>query len=241
MLALFIVDSDHHERHQMVAHTDSSSINEAPPIDVSKWARVGETKLSDNAMHLFEWFVLGTPAIGLSKRSAGFIRGAHIHTTLDAEALFNVLNDQPSFIRIFDSSAALRTEVAKLEQQKTDFWVDGEQVFMVKGDSNSATDEIKKLPEYERAKSSPLKQEQTKIVVQRFLNIDTLFRHMRNALAHGCYFEFEMSDQPAFFLFDINQYKELSAVFSITFSRLQLWHNHLERLTHAERAESNAA
>ena len=218
----------------MVASSGSNSKNGAPSLDTSSWVRTGDIKLSEEAVCLFEWFVLGTPAIGVSKRSEGFIRNAHIHTTLDAEALFSSLSNQAAPIRVFDKSAELRTEVEKLEQREKDFWIDGEQILIVKGDSSSATDEIKQLPEYQRAKTSALKNEQTSIVIRRFLNIDTLFRHIRNALAHGCYFEFELSGKPAFFLFDINQYKELSAVISITFSRLQHWHNHLERLARIE-------
>ena len=208
------------------------TVDAAPTIDIAPWVKVNDFKLTDEAKKLFEWFVLGTPAIGVSQRSSGFIEYAHVNTTLTAEALFAALQKNGPAICVYDSSAELRTEISKIQKLNTTFWFTGECAHMVKGDNDGAKNEIKKLSDFILASNSALKKEQTSIVHRRFLNIDTLFRHIRNALAHGCYFQFCLDSQPYFFLFDLNQYGELSAVFSLSYSRLLDWHKQIERLAH---------
>lgn len=215
----------------MVATSSNTLLNDTPSIDITKWVRVGDFKLSSTATRLFEWYVLGTPAINVSRRSKGFIQAAHIDTTLAAEAFFSSLNDNGFSIQVIDKSSDLETRIDELQKHNSEFWLDGELAFMVRGDKTDAVKAVKQLSEYRRAEASVLKTEQTTIVIRRFLNIDTLFRHIRNALAHACFFEFELDSKPAIFMFDLNQSGNLSAVFSLSFSRLQTWHNQLERFS----------
>ena len=214
----------------MVASSNSESLNVAPSIDLTSWTRVGDFKLSGSVIQLFEWYVLGTPAINVSKRSKGFIQAAHIDTTLAAEAFFNSLNENAFSIQVLDNSSDLETKINELQKHNSEFWLDGELALMVRGDKADAVKAVKQLSEYRRAEASALKTEQTTIVIRRFLNIDTLFRHIRNALAHACFFEFELNTEQAIFMFDLNQSGNLSAVFSLSISRLQTWHTQLERL-----------
>lgn len=214
----------------MVATSSSMPSNSIPSIDITEWTKVGDFQLSCDAVRLFEWYVLGTPAINVSRRSKGFIQSAHIDTTLNAEALFNSLSDKDFSIQVLDKSSDLEAKIRELQNHNSNFWLDGELAFMVRGGKADAVKAIQKLSEYKKAEASALKNEQTTIVTRRFLNIDTLFRHIRNALAHACFFEFELNGKSAFFLFDLNQSENLSAVFSLSFSRLERWHNQLERL-----------
>lgn len=214
----------------MVATSSGIPSNSIPSVDMTKWTKDGEFQLSSNTTRLFEWYVLGTPAINVSRRSKGFIQSAHIDTTLGAEALFNSFNEKDFSIQVLDKSSDLEVIIKELQNHSSDFWLDGELALMVRGEQADAVKAIQKLSEYKTAETSALKNEQTTIVKRRFLNIDTLFRHIRNALAHACFFEFELNCKPAFFLFDLNQSENLSAVFSLSFSRLERWHNQLERL-----------
>ena len=214
----------------MVATSSNTPLNVTTPVDMTRWIRVGDFKLSSTATRLFEWYVLGAPAINVSKRSQGFIQDAHIDTTLAAEAYFSSLNESGFSIQVLDKSSDLETKINELQKHNSEFWLDGELALMVRGDKTDAVKAVKQLSEYRRAEASALKTEQTTIVIRRFLNIDTLFRHIRNALAHACFFEFELNSKPAIFMFDLNQSGNLSAVFSLSFSRLQTWHNQLERL-----------
>lgn len=222
----------------MVATSSNGNMAQETSSDIcfDRWVSKNDFVISDEVKCLFEWFVLGTPAIGVSKRSEGFIKYISITTTLDAESLFSYLTDNEKIeITVFDASSDLESAVKAKEMVRSEFWEEGEFVYFVRTENEEANKQIKELEEYRSAEQSALMHEQTSIIKRRFFNIDALFRHMRNALAHGCFVEFDRQGSVSYFMFDINQYGKLSATISISFSRLRSWHNQIERLSHLSR------
>ena len=91
----------------------------------------------------------------------------------------------------------------------------------IRSEKSETKKKISNLKEYQEVADSAVSQEVGALVQRRFYEVDSIFRHLRNALAPGC---FRVSDKNLFF-FDLKQDSDLlSCCALVPFSVLEDWY-----------------
>ncbi len=91
----------------------------------------------------------------------------------------------------------------------------------IRSENSETKKRISNLKEYQEVADSAVSQEVGPLVRRRFYEVDSIFRHLRNALAHGC---FRVSGKNLFF-FDLKQDNDLlSCCALVPFSVLEDWY-----------------
>ena len=85
---------------------------------------------------------------------------------------------------------------------------------------------IKSLPEYKQLENSGLEEETTPIIKRRFIEVDSVYRHLRNALAHGCFrcTSKKNADCKRLFFYDLDRNSSVSSCALIPISTLNDWY-----------------
>ena len=192
-------------------------------IDEGEWLSSKVHPLQNEDMQmLFEEFLIGSPAIGTSLLSQDFIDGQHVNTTAVAIALRDKLvGDIP--YKSFVSSSGLCEHVATLVASDASIWKQGEFAYFCLSFSKKAEEKIKGLRDYSQADVAGVGDEAAEIVLQRFKEVDALYRHLRNSLAHGGFKVVETETGAGLFTHDFNTSGNLSAVMFLKIERLRKW------------------
>lgn len=162
----------------------------AKHIDYIEWIDDIDTLDTDLGYLVLREFLLRTPALEASARSDGWINRFQIHDSDDAEALFESMTEK---IKVISSDryryASSVDEVARLLQREGlldgSFWRKGS--FAVYAISNEAKTQVKKAVDSAVATNNLLKSKKSKLIKVKYLQVDALFRHIRNAIAHGAF------------------------------------------------------
>lgn len=168
----------------------------AKHIDYIEWIDDIDTLDTDLGHLVLREFLLRTPTLEASARSDGWINRFRIHDSDDAEALFESMTEK---IKVISSDryryASSVDEVARLLQREGlldgSFWEKGS--FAVYAISNEAKTQVKKAVDSAVATNNLLKSKKSKLIKVKYLQVDALFRHIRNAIAHGA-FQIKMVD-----------------------------------------------
>ncbi len=167
---------------------------------------------------LIKELLIGTPALELSKQSSGFISRFSADKVADAEVL---LDDITQGLEIYwlETAEKLEDNLTALDRLGNDFWKYGEFASMVI--SHTASPAIKPLlKEIEESRTARAEQK-AKLVLRKYEKVDTFFRHIRNALAHGAFKRMDNTPSALYAFQDENQYGFISARMVISEERLR--------------------
>lgn len=170
-------------------------------------------------------FVLRTPAIDVSCRSEGFIARFRLKDSADAEVLFDHLLDGVDYYPGKGECASSAEEVEKIlehNQLKTgEFWSRSE--FAVFTVSSFTKRQVSSVVDSMLEENIGLKDQKRKLVKKKFQLVDSLFRHIRNSLAHGSFQVKECDSRKVLILQDSNENGEVSSRMVLNVSRLLSW------------------
>lgn len=163
-------------------------------ISVEGWADAGAA-IPEVLRPIFEHYVLGTLAVGVSSRSRGFVNELGIVTKLRAEEWLELLEKYASIDLKADTS-----EVEEVAASQSTPW-DADVYYAYLGHRKVVVPSSKDVPSGEEP-----------IAKNQLGKIDGFYRHLRNALAHGRFRLVEAEDGPRLFFFDLYNHKSLSAI-----------------------------
>lgn len=158
---------------------------------------------------VIERFLFNSLAIGTSKRTEGFIRELKISHSSSAQLFLERLNHEAFQTIFFDEVGDVEAYVESLNCLP---WESEEFYACTRSKKAALYHAINELPEYKAVMGSKLKNEGKTFIRRRFQEIDAVFRHIRNALAHGCFCFHEKETQGRLFFFDVNDANRVSAV-----------------------------
>lgn len=170
---------------------------------------------------LYEQYLLASPAIGASARSSGFISDLGITTSALAEEWLRVLNPERSIIHFYESAASLEEKAIELQGNNLLFGPN-QYYLCTRSEKTQLIRSVEKLDEYSASANSKLGKRATKLIKRRYYEVDSVYRHIRNALAHGC---FELNTHDRFFFLDMDgDAEKLTAIGMLTINTLEEWY-----------------
>ena len=200
-------------------------------MDYSKWS-VRPTEYPKDLIRVIDRFLFGSLALGVSEMSEGFILALDVTLSTEAQAIVEGLSDESFSLRFFDSSTALEEELSEY-CQSSDPWNCGEYYFCTRSNKANVRGEIENLKEYKKVNRAGIKSEATQHVKRRFFELDSVFRHLRNSMAHGCFRYIAECDaapnEKALFFYDLSGSK-ITAAGLLSMSRLDAWYTGLCRI-----------
>ena len=197
-------------------------------MDYSNWS-ARPMEYPEDLIRIIDRFLFGSLALGASEMSKGFIRALDVTFSSEAQAVVERFGDESFDLRFFDSATSLEEELGN-RCSNADPWDCGEYYFCTRSNKANAKGEIENLEEYKKVNRAGIKREATHDVKRRFFELDSVFRHLRNALAHGCFRYIAKDDasmhEKALFVYDLSGSK-ISAAGLLSVSRLNSWYSDL--------------
>lgn len=168
----------------------------AKHVDYIEWIDDVDTLDTDLGHLVLREFLLRTPALEVTVLSDGWINRFRIHDSDDAEALFEELTANIRLLKKtncrYASSAKEVEELLRKENLlKGRFW--GNSSFAVYTVPNDVKTQVESAIVSAVSQNSLLKDKKKQLVKAKYLQVDALFRHIRNAIAHGA-FQIKMVD-----------------------------------------------
>ena len=168
----------------------------AKHVDYLEWIDGIDTLYTDLGHLVLREFLLRTPTLEASARSDGWINRFRIHDSDDAEALFEELtasvrllkNANPRYASSAKEVEELLRDGSLLEGR---FWENAP--FAVYTVPNDAKKQVESAIDSAVSRNSLLKDKKKQLVKAKYLQVDALFRHIWNAIAHGA-FQIKMVD-----------------------------------------------
>lgn len=120
----------------------------------------------------------------LSKQSSGFISRFSVNETADAEVLLDEIC-QGLDVYWHESAERLKESLINSDRLGDIFWKHGEFASMVT--SSTVTRAIKPMLEAIEKNKTARTEQKTRLVRSKYEKVDTFFRHIRNAIAHGSF------------------------------------------------------
>lgn len=162
----------------------------AKHIDHIEWLDDVETLDTDLGKKVFREFLLCSPALEVSARSDGWISRFGIKDSDDAEILFDELTKDVRVIKSDNSRyATSASEVERLLCAESllvgDFW--NAASFIVYTVPNDAKTQVNKAVKTATDGNTLFKDKKKTLIKDKYLQVDALFRHLRNAIAHGAF------------------------------------------------------
>lgn len=183
-------------------------------------------------IQIVDRYLLGSLAIGVSQMSRSFIEALDVTLSVEAETIVKQLAGESLDMVFFDSAAELKEKFESLQIENSP-WEHEEYFYCIRTNKAEARTKVESLKEYEKANRQGLKEEATSQIKRRFYELDSIFRHLRNALAHGCFRYIDASDsifgKSMFFFFDLNSEK-VTSIGVLSVERLSLWYTSLCRI-----------
>ena len=162
----------------------------AKHIDYIEWIDDIDTIDTDLGHLLLREFLLRTPTLEASVRSDGWINRFRIHDSDDAETLFEELTTNVRLLRNTNpryASSAKEVEdllrVVNLLEGR--YWESSS--FAVYTVPNDAKKQVESAIDSAVSQNSLLQDKKRQLVKAKYLQVDALFRHIRNAIAHGAF------------------------------------------------------
>lgn len=199
----------------------------AKHIDHIEWLDNVETLDTDLGKTVIREFLLCSPALEVSARSEGWISRFGINDSDDAEILFNELTRGVRVVK----SAGCRYATSTSEVERLlcaeglmggEFWNTAS--FIVYTVPNDAKTQVNKAVAAATDGNTLLKDKKKALVKDKYLQVDALFRHLRNAIAHGAFQIKEMHPGRRICVFqDASNSGDLSARLVIKEKTLREW------------------
>lgn len=199
----------------------------AKHIDHIEWLDGVETLETDLGKLVLREFLLYSPALEVSVRSSGWISRFGVNDSDDAEILFTEMMKNVRLFKSYGSRYANSAKEVETLLEANDlldgnFWEYGS--FAVYTVPNDAKTQVSKAIGAAVVKNSALKDKKKKLVKDKYLQMDALFRHLRNAIAHGAFQIKEMNNGKRTCVFqDSSTSGDLSARVVIGEEKLRGW------------------
>lgn len=158
--------------------------------DYLEWIDDVKSLDTDFRRLLLREFLLRTPTLEASARSDGWINRFRIHDSDDAETLFEELTTNVRLLRKANRRYAFSAkEVEELLREENllegCFWENSS--FAVYTVPNDAKKQVESAIDSAVSQNSLLQDKKRQLVKAKYLQVDALFRHIRNAIAHGAF------------------------------------------------------
>lgn len=162
----------------------------AKHLEHVEWLDSLDTVETDLGQFILFEFLLFSPALEVSARSKGWISRFGVHDSDDAEVLFDELTKNVRVLRsekkryasnVDDLEHLLRAE----SLLDGDFW--RHESFVVYTVPNEAKTQVKNAITAAIDGNSQLKDRKRRLIQDKYLQVDALFRHIRNSIAHGAF------------------------------------------------------
>mgnify|MGYP004646247385 FL=1 len=199
----------------------------AKHINHIEWLDNVDTLDTDLGKTVFREFLLCSPALEVSARSKGWISRFGINDSDDAEILFDELTRDVRVIKSDGSRyATSASEVERLLCTEGliagEFW--NAASFIVYTVPNEAKTQVNKAVEAATDGNTLFKDKKKTLIKDNYLQVDALFRHLRNAIAHGAFQIKEVDSGKRICVFqDASNSGDLSARLVIKEKTLREW------------------
>lgn len=188
-------------------------------IDVQGWAlRPGQW--SEDFYRLVRYFLICSPAFDTTHMASSFIDSLNIRrSTLAEQYLCEIEKVLGARISFYDDTKGVEESIQELGGEP---WIGNEDYLVcTRSEKESLTNEVKLVTDYDQNASSQLEKGANKTILRRFFEVDAVYRHMRNALAHGCFRIVGEGDAARLFFFNVNTCGNLSAYGLLSFQNLE--------------------
>lgn len=188
-------------------------------INVQGWALRPE-QWSEDFYRIVRYFLVCSPAFGTTHMASSFIDGLNIRRSILAEQYFceieKVLGARISFC---DDAEGVEESIRGLN---SDPWIrETDYLICTRSEKESLTRKVKLVTDYDQNASSQLEKGANRTILRRFFEVDAVYRHMRNGLAHGCFRIVGEGDAARLFFFNVNTSGNLSAYGLLSFQNLE--------------------
>lgn len=151
---------------------------------------------------IYERFLLGSLATDSSLMGYDCIETLSLNNSSIAKGYLVRLKEiglNPNFL---ESSEEVERYLKEMDGNP---WDQSPFLVLTRSDNSKLLSQVESLSEYREVTSSKAVIEVAPMVKRRFQEVDGLFRHLRNALAHGC-FRY-IADSESLFFFDLKSNK----------------------------------
>ena len=201
--------------------------------DHLEWIAALDTSDTDFVQFLLREYLINSPALEVSARSKGWITRFGIKDSDDAEILFDSLTENLTVLTSNKQRcASSSTEVERLLVDNNclngSFW--NNKPFVVYTIPNEAKSQVATAISNSIENNSALKESKKKLVKAKYQQVDALFRHIRNALAHGSFQPKRIDSRHKVCIFqDSSNSGDLSARMVISEEMLRSWASQLAK------------
>lgn len=189
-------------------------------IDTSNWSSPKPASISLELVPVFERYLLGTLATGCSRMSNDFIPTLSLNYSSYAEGYLSRMREHLN-VSFKDSSADVEKEVCTWT---VDPWDCDPFYICIRSDNPKTTSQVEHLAEYRDAADTKISSEAEPLIKRRFHEIDSIYRHLRNALAHGCFRLVDHCEGNRLFFYDLSG-NSLTCVALVPLSILEEWYS----------------
>lgn len=168
-------------------------------------------------------FVARSEAIGVTKLTRGFIDDLRVNQTGRANNLIDKLGLGSSIkLKTFKSASKLSEQLISEHLDKDDFYQgNGEFAYYLTVGAAATSGRVKRLPEFDHKKRGTRRK--VKPNKTQYYRIDSLFRHLRNAFAHGQVRRFDSEGAIIWALQDANTRGSVTSRMCLKESSLDEW------------------
>ena len=180
-----------------------------------------------------EFFLINTPALETSYRSEGWITRYKINESDTIDALFYLLTEDINYYHSENDNFATTSrdlvEILKMKNKlHGEFW-EG-QDFIIFTPSHKEYEQINELVEQKKIVDPLLEFNVKRIFKYRFKQLNSLFTHIRNALAHGAFAKKQTKKGYKYIFQDYNSQGNICARIVIKEQTLNRWIDTLTKL-----------
>lgn len=194
-------------------------IDELWEANRENWSTFLANRVDDGMERVIRNYVFGSLSVGCSKMHDSFIEHYRIHRSSQAEAKLERFCDEITIKYDFKKVDELEEFLDKKVKDDLEFWQKEEQYYFWV----SHKTEVRNLVRLNNIIPEDADNVEEKIVIERFYELDSFYRHIRNAIAHGQFIKIRINNDPVLLFFDNTIDKKIGAFGTIKISRLIAW------------------
>lgn len=194
-------------------------IDELWEANRENWSTFLANRVDDGMERVIRNYVFGSLSVGCSKMHDSFIEYYRIHRSSQAEAKLERFCDEITIKYDFKKVDELEEFLDKKVKDDLEFWQKEEQYYFWV----SHKTEVRNLVRLNNIIPEDADNVEEKIVIERFYELDSFYRHIRNAIAHGQFIKIRINNDPVLLFFDNTIDKKIGAFGTIKISRLIAW------------------
>lgn len=170
-------------------------------LDYRSWV-TKPAQIPPEMVSVYERYLLGSLATDASLMGHDCVDVLSLKNSSIAKGYLTRLEEIGLVPEFLDSSEDVGNYIQNMDGTP---WEQLPYLVMTRSENSKLLNRVKELNEYQEAATSKAADEAEPMIRRRFQEVDALFRHIRNALAHGCFKYLESSG--SLFFFDLKQDK----------------------------------